>query len=46
MCRGSLFDAIDKGVLQHPDGRPNMRAVLAAAQEVAGGWVTGEHLVL
>lgn len=34
--RGALLDAIDRGVLQLPNGRPNLPAILAAAQEMAG----------
>ncbi len=36
--RGSLFEAVDRGMLQLP-GRngPDLRAVLATAQEIAGG---------
>ncbi|KAL4448329.1 hypothetical protein ABPG75_005548 [Micractinium tetrahymenae] len=36
MNRGSLLDAIDRGLLTLPSGQPNLHAVLAAAIEMAG----------
>lgn len=36
MNRGSLLDAIDRGLLTLPSGRPNLHAVMAAAIEMAG----------
>lgn len=36
--RGSLFEAVDRGMLQLSGGTgPDLRAVLATAQEIAGG---------
>jgi hypothetical protein len=34
--KGSLLDALEKGMLQLPNGKPNMSAILMAAQEIAG----------
>ena len=34
--RGNMLDAIDRGLLQLPDARPNLHAILATAVEVAG----------
>ncbi|KAL4433273.1 hypothetical protein ABPG77_003321 [Micractinium sp. CCAP 211/92] len=36
MNRGSLLDAIDRGLLSLPSGRPNLHAAVAAAVEMAG----------